>query len=134
MAIMIDSNVILDVISQDPIWFEWSSEKMKTHARDDVFVINPIIYSEVSIGYDQIEEVENLFIPTYFTRESIPWEACFLAGKCFLSYRKKGGSKTSPLPDFYIGSHALVRGYRLITRDAARYRTYFPQLELISPI
>ena len=133
MAIMIDSNVILDIVSQDREWFEWSCETVKSLAQGNVLVINAVIYSEVSIGYKNIEEVEDLFVPDYFIREPIPWEACFLAGKCFLNYRKKGGTKTSPLPDFFIGAHALVRGLRLLTRDTARYRTYFPRLQLISP-
>lgn len=133
MAIIIDSNVILDVVSQDPVWFEWSSSKIKEHSSRDVFIVNSIIYAEVSIGYNRIEEIEDLFTTSYFVREPIPWEACFLAGKCFLQYRKKGGTRTSPLPDFFIGSHALVRGYPLLTRDAARYKTYFPKLHLITP-
>lgn len=130
---MIDSNVILDVVSKDPIWFEWSSAMLKELANSEFFIINSIIYSEVSIGFERIEEVEELFNPTYFSREPIPWEACFLAGKSFLQYRKKGGLRASPLPDFFIGSHALVRGYRLLTRDVARYKTYFPKLQLINP-
>lgn len=130
---MIDSNVILDVVSHDSVWFEWSSTKMKELSTKDIFIVNSIIYSEVSIGYHRIEEVESLFTPSYFVREPIPWEACFLAGKCFLQYRKKGGTRTSPLPDFFIGSHALVRGCHLLTRDAARYKTYFPKLHLITP-
>ena len=130
---MIDSNVILDVVSRNQEWFEWSSNTIQTLSQNDIFVINSIIYSEVSIGYADIKEVEDLFMPSYFVREPLPWEACFLAGKCFLNYRKKGGTKTSPLPDFFIGSHALVRGYVLLTRDSARYRTYFPKLQLIAP-
>ena len=133
MAIMIDSNIILDVVLKDPIWSEWSSEKLKEFVNNDTLIINSIIYSEVSIGFEEIEQVEALFTPAYFSREPIPWEACFLAGKCFLQYRKKGGVKTNPLPDFFIGSHALVRGYPLLTRDKARYKTYFPRLQLISP-
>lgn len=130
---MIDSNVILDVVTQDPIWFNWSSTKIKELSSSDLFIVNSIIYSEVSIGYHRIEEVETLFTPSYFVREPIPWEACFLAGKCFLQYRQKGGEKNSPLPDFFIGSHALVRGYHLLTRDVARYQKYFPKLHLITP-
>jgi predicted nucleic acid-binding protein len=130
---MIDSNVILDIVTKDPVWFEWSSKLMRELASSHIFIINSIIYSEVSIGFERIEEVEELFVSTYFTREPIPWEACFLAGKCFLQYRKKGGVKTNPLPDFFIGSHALINGYRLLTRDTARYKTYFPKLKLITP-
>ncbi len=130
---MIDSNVILDIVTEDKEWFEWSSYIVKLLSQEEIFLINSVIYSEVSIGFKKIEEVEELFVSDYFVREPIPWEACFLAGKCFLSYRKKGGLTTNPLPDFFIGAHALVRGTKLLTRDTARYRTYFPQLQLISP-
>lgn len=133
MAIMIDSNVILDIILQDANWYTWSSEKMSVLCEDNIFIVNSIVYAEVSIGFERIEEVEELFLPNYFVREPIPWEACFLAGKSFLQYKKKGGTKASPLPDFFIGSHALIKGYRLLTRDVSRYKTYFPKLQLISP-
>jgi predicted nucleic acid-binding protein len=98
-----------------------------------VLVINPIIFAEVSIGYAQAEHVEDVMPANRFRREPLPYEAAFLAGKAFLHYRRRGGTKTSPMPDFYIGAHAAVRGYRLLTRDAARYRTYFPTIELIAP-
>jgi predicted nucleic acid-binding protein len=130
---MIDSNVILDIVTNDQKWFKWSSETVQALASDHALIINSIIYAEVSVGYKRIEEVEALFQSEYFIREQLPWEACFLAGKCFLSYRKQGGTKTSPLPDFFIGSHALVKGYTLVTRDVSRYKTYFPQLKLIVP-
>lgn len=133
MAILIDSNVILDIVLKDPQWFNWSSNTVKSFSQSDVLVINTVIYSEVSIGYETIEEVEQLFMPNYFVREPIPWEACFLAGKCFVKYRKRGGTKNSPLPDFFIGAHALVKGLHLMTRDEARYKTYFPTLKLICP-
>jgi predicted nucleic acid-binding protein len=130
---MIDSNIILDVITNDSQWFNWSSGALKACAQDDVLIINSVIYAEVSVGFSRIEEVELLFTPPYFQSEQIPREACFLAGKCFVEYRRKGGAKRSPLPDFFIGSHALVRGHRLLTRDQGRYRTYFPKLKLITP-
>jgi predicted nucleic acid-binding protein len=98
-----------------------------------VLVINPIIFAEVSIGYSSIEDLEEVVPADVFRREPLPYEAAFLAGKCFLAYRRRGGVRISPLPDFYIGAHAAVRGYRLLTRDAARYRTYFPTVELIAP-
>ena len=96
-------------------------------------VINPIIYAEVSIRYSRIEDLEAALPRTLLDREAIPYEAAFLAGKCFLAYRQRGGTKRSPLPDFFIGAHAAVAGYRLLTRDAARYRSYFPRLSLIAP-
>lgn len=98
-----------------------------------VVAINPIIYAEVSVGFAHIEELEAALPVLSFHRLALPWEAAFLAGKCFVSYRKRGGSRLSPLPDFYIGAHASVSGMTLLTRDAARYRTYFPKLKLIAP-
>ena len=133
MEILVDSNVILDVVTEDRKWFRWSSEALADHGENHTLVINPIIYSEVSIGFERIEEVEEILSPAYFRRDQIPWEAAFLAGKCFLDYRRKGGSRHSTLPDFFIGAHALVSGMKLITRDPARYRTYFPSLKLIAP-
>jgi predicted nucleic acid-binding protein len=96
-------------------------------------VINPIVYAEVSIRYSRIEELDAALPKTMFDREAIPYEAAFLAGKCFRACRRSGGPRPSPLPDFFIGAHAAVAGYRLLTRDAARYRTYFPKLSLITP-
>jgi hypothetical protein len=98
-----------------------------------VLAINAVIYSEVSVGYDRIEDIEEILPQELFKREAIPFAAAFLAGKCFLDYRRRGGTRTSPLPDFFIGAHAAVAGYALLTRDINRYRTYFPRLELISP-
>jgi predicted nucleic acid-binding protein len=98
-----------------------------------MLVINPIIYAEVSIGYARVDHVEAVLPANRFNREPLPYEAAFLAGKSFLAYRRRGGVRRSPLPDFYIGAHAAVRGYRLLTRDAARYRTYSPTVELIAP-
>jgi predicted nucleic acid-binding protein len=130
---LVDSSVILDIVTEDPAWAEWS-EGALAHARDDgMLVINPIVYAEVSTGFDRIEDLDDAVPADDFQREAVPYEAGFLAGKAFLAYRKRGGQKRSPLPDFYIGAHAAVRGYRLLTRDVARYRTYFPTLNLIAP-
>lgn len=131
--VLVDSSVLLDVVTDDPEWSDWSSGRLEECADESVLVINPIVYAEVSIGFERIEEVEELIAPEFFRREGLPWEAAFLAGKCFLAYRRRGGERRSPLPDFYIGAHAAVRGYRLLTRDARRYRTYFPRLELMAP-
>jgi predicted nucleic acid-binding protein len=133
MDIVVDSNVILDIVTEDKKWFPWSSEALTHYSETHALVINPVIYAEVSIGFDRIEEVEDVLSPMFFRRDPIPWEAAFLAGKCFLDYRKKGGGKRSPLPDFFIGAHAAVLGIPLLTRDASRYRTYFPKLRLIAP-
>jgi predicted nucleic acid-binding protein len=132
-AIMVDSNVLLDLMTEDARWLSWSAEAVEKAADRFRLVINPIIYAEVSIRYSRIEDLEAALPRAILDREAIPYEAAFLAGKCFLVYRKRGGAKRSPLPDFFIGAHAAVAGYRLLTRDAARYRSYFPRLPLIAP-
>jgi len=131
MDILVDSNVILDILTVDKKWFPWSSETLMNSAEQNVLVINPIIYAEVSIRFDRIEDFEDVLSPSLFRRDPLPWEAAFLAGKCFLSYRRKGGRKRSPLPDFFIGAHALIAEMVLLTRDPTRYRTYFPKLRLM---
>ncbi len=133
MPVLVDSNVILDIFTEDPKWFSWSSRTLAECAEKDLLIINPIIYAEVSIRFERIEELEEALPPEFFIREELPWEAAFLAGKCFLLYKRRKGKKTSPLPDFYIGAHAAVCGYTLLTRDARRYRSYFPKLRLIAP-
>jgi predicted nucleic acid-binding protein len=132
-AVLIDANVLLDVMTEDGRWLAWSAEAMGRAADRHRLVINPVIYAEVSIRYSRIEELEAALPKTMFDREAIPYEAAFLAGKSFLAYRRRGGTKRSPLPDFFIGAHAAVAGYLLMTRDATRYRTYFPKLSLIAP-
>jgi len=131
--ILVDSNVLLDVITDDPTWAAWSSRSLEQAADEAILVINAIIYAEVSIGFASIEVLEEALPPDLYRREHLPYEAAFLAGKAFMRYRKAGGVRHAPLPDFYIGAHAAVAGYRLLTRDEARYRTYFPTLELIAP-
>ena len=131
--VLVDSNVILDVATDDPVWEDWSSNALARSADESVLVINPLVYAEVSIGFERIEELEDVLPVSMFRRDVLPYEAAFLAGKCFLAYRKRGGARISPLPDFYIGAHAAVAGFRLLTRDASRYETYFPKIELISP-
>jgi predicted nucleic acid-binding protein len=130
---MVDSNVLLDVVTDDPTWAAWSSQSLERAADDAILLINALIYAEVSVGFDSIEALEQALPPDLYRREHLPYEAAFLAGKVFVRYREAGGSRQSPLPDFYIGAHAAVAGYRLLTRDASRYRTYFPTLELIAP-
>jgi predicted nucleic acid-binding protein len=132
-VVLVDTSVILDVVSQDEEWQDWSAAMLAEHAEDGVLVINPVIYAEVSVYFDAIEDVDEAVPRDYFRRDAVPWEAAFLAGKCFLRYRKQGGGRRSPLPDFFIGAHAAVCGYTLLTRDARRYRTYFPKLRLVSP-
>ena len=132
-SVLVDSNVILDVVTGDPQWSEWSGSMLAHHADRSVLVINPIIYAEVSVGFERIEELDEALPADSFRRDPLPWEAAFLAGKCFLAYRRQGGSRRSPLPDFYIGAHAAVAGLPLLTRDVRRYRTYFPRLVLLTP-
>jgi len=131
--VMLDSNVLLDVLTEDPAWFEWSSRALEECAQDHILVINPIIYAEVSIGFDRMEDLDAALPENLIERRPIPLEAAFLAGKCFLKYRGRGGQKQSTLPDFFIGAHAAVEKMTLLTRDASRYRTYFPRLRLICP-
>ncbi len=133
MDILVDSNVILDIVTEDKKWFPWSSQTLAKYAETHTLVINPIIYAEVSVGFDRIEDVEEVLPSAFFRRDPIPWEAAFLAAKCFLAYRRRRGKKSSPLPDFFIGAHAAVLGIPLLTRDIARYRTYFPKLKIITP-
>lgn len=132
-GVLVDSNVILDVLTEDPTWFDWSSAALAAAAEREVLVVNPLVYAEVSVRFERIEELDAALPPEHFRREGLPWEAGFLAGKCFRSYRRGGGTRRSPLPDFYVGAHAAVRGYTLLTRDPGRYRTYFPRLKLIAP-
>jgi predicted nucleic acid-binding protein len=129
---LVDSNVLLDVATEDPDWGRWSTEALASAANEGPLLINALVYAEVSIGFSTIEELDDAVPPDIFTRVPLPYEAAFLAGKAFLTYRR-GGVKTTPLPDFYIGAHAAVSGHRLLTRDARRYRTYFPTVELIAP-
>jgi predicted nucleic acid-binding protein len=132
-VVLVDSNVILDVLTEDAQWLGWSAEALAQAAEVDILAINPIIYAEVSVRFERIEELEEALPATLFRREPLPWEAGFLAGKCFLAYRRRGGPRRSPLPDFYVGAHAAVRAMTLLTRDAGRYRSYFPTLSLIAP-
>ncbi|MGO1181557.1 MAG: type II toxin-antitoxin system VapC family toxin [Micrococcaceae bacterium] len=130
---LVDSNVLLDVLTDDPTWSPWSSTTLQEAIDHGPVVINPIIYAEISIGFDRIEDLDEAVPAHYFTREPLPWAAGFIAGKAFFSYRRNGGIRLSPLPDFYIGAHAAVSGHRLLTRDRARYETYFPSVDLVTP-
>ena len=124
---------LLDVATENPHFYDWSAGQLELLAETRTLVINPLIYAEVSVGFTRIEEVDKVLPPEFFTRDAIPYEAGFLAGKCFLQYRRRAGKKTSPLPDFLIGAHAAVQGYDLLTRDASRFRTYFPSVRIIAP-
>jgi len=132
-ATLVDSNVILDVLTEDDHWLDWSAGRLSNAARTGMLVINPIIYAEVAVGFERIEDLDDALPAHYYRRHPLPFEAAFLAGQCFLSYRRRGGDRRSPLPDFYIGAHAALAGFTLLTRDARRYRTYFPKLRIVAP-
>lgn len=131
--VLVDSNVLLDVLTEDARWYAWSAGRLAALADTAGLVINPLIYSEVSLGFETLEALDETLSPRWFRREPLPWAAAFLAGKCFQQYRRAGGPRRSPLPDFYIGAHAAIMDMRLLTRDARRYRSYLPKLELIAP-
>jgi predicted nucleic acid-binding protein len=130
---LVDSCVLLDVITGDKRWADWSAGQIATAMDTGRVVINPLIYAEVSVGYETIEELEELLPASDYEREPLPYSAGFAAGKAFVRYRRGGGDKRSPMPDFYIGAHAAVAGYQLLTRDVARYGTYFPTLAIVAP-
>jgi predicted nucleic acid-binding protein len=132
-ATLVDACVILDLTTDDPKWADWSADAIAEAADAGPLVINPIIYAEISVDFTSIEELDELIDDADLRRESLPFEAGFLAGKAYLNYRRRGGSRRSPLADFYIGAHAAIAGHRLLTRDTNRYRSYFPALQLISP-
>ena len=132
-TVLVDSNVIFDVLEEDPVWGEWSEEALRDCAVSGTLVINPIIYAEVSVGYARVEDLEAAVPPDVFRREDLTYDAAFLAGKAYLAFLDNGGKRTTPLPDFYIGAHAATAKYELLTRDPKVYRTYFPGLKLITP-
>ena len=130
---LLDSNILLDLFTEDEDWFEWSAAMVAEAGENGDLYINPIIYAEVSVRFDRIEELDEALPPSSYRRAQLPWEAGFLAGQAFETYRRGGGTKRSPIADFYIGAHATVAGFTLLTRDEKRYRTYFPRLRIISP-
>ena len=132
-GVLVYSNVLLDVATDDLNWSGWSERALAECAEHTTLIINPIIYAEVSIGYTTIEALDAALPANLYQREPLPWAAGFLAGKCFLQYRRRGGLRNSPLPDFYIGAHAAIARLALLTRDAARYRSYFPAMEILAP-
>lgn len=130
---LVDANVLLDVLTDDPIWGPWSASALEVVAESGPVWINPIIYAEASVRFSRIEDAEDALPPEDYRRAPLPWEAAFLAGKAFLAYRRRGGARTSPLPDFFIGAHAAVADLTLLTRDGSRYETYFPTVRLLAP-
>jgi len=132
-AILVDTNVILDVVGRDPNWWKWSVDQLEQAAMRGRLLINPVVYTEFSIAFERIEEVDRVVQQFRLRVEETPKEALFLAGKVYLQYRKNKGTKSAPLPDFFIGAHAAVKGVPLLTRDVARYQSYFPTVRLITP-
>lgn len=132
-GVFVDSCVLLDLFTDDPNWADWSESILEKYSKTNTLYINSIVYTEVSIGFDKIEEVEAAISELGIKVVEIPREALFLTGKVFLQYRRNKGTKKSPLPDFFIGAHATVSQFELITRDSAKYNTYYPQLKLIDP-
>ncbi|GGL46111.1 type II toxin-antitoxin system VapC family toxin [Planomonospora parontospora] len=130
---LVDSCVLLDILMDDPKWADWSDEAVAQAREEGPVAINQVIYAEISVGFTGIEDLDEALPAGEIERYDLPYEAGFLAGKAFAAYRQRGGQKRSPLPDFYIGAHAALQKYRLITRDTARYRTYFPTVTLITP-
>ncbi len=130
---LVDTNVLFDYLSEDSEWFEWSAAMIADAAENGTLAINPIIFAEVSVRYDRVDDIERALPSDYFIRAPLPWDAAFLAAKAFERHRRRVGMKRSPLPDFFIGAHAAVTGMTLLTRDARRYRTYFPKLRIIAP-
>ena len=130
---LVDTNVLLDVLTADPTWASWSETMLARALDDGEVVIDPIVYAEVSVGLSRIEDLDDALPPALFVRDELPWTAGFLAGRAYRDYRRRGGTRTAPLPDFYIGAHAAVAGMRLLTRDRARYTTYFPTVDVIAP-
>jgi hypothetical protein len=130
---LIDTNVFLDIAKEDARWRAWSGRQLSEAADEGSLVVNQVVYAELAVGYPNIEALDAALKPERFRRESIPWDAAFVAGLAFLDYRRRGGTRSSPLPDFFIGAHAAVRGYHLLTRDRGHYATYFPTLSVITP-
>ena len=132
-GVLVDSCVILDIVTEDPKWLEWSAKALEKYANQVTLFINPIIYSEVSIGFQKIEELETVLPHAIFKRIPLPWEAAFLAGKAFYQYRQSGGERALPLPDFFIGAHAVIENLHLLTRDIKRFLYYYPTLHILAP-
>ena len=130
---LIDANVLIDIITKDVVWYDWSTGAMKSAARISAVYINPLIYAEVSTQFSSIEKLDRVLPSSLLRRAQLPYGAGFLAAKAFVAYRRRGGSLRSPMPDFYIGAHAVVQNLTLVTRDVRRYRNYFPTLRLVAP-
>ena len=132
-GVLVDSNIILDVFLNDLKWADWSESKLEEYSVQTSLYINSIIYSEISIGFELIEDLESAISKAGFQLLEIPKEALFLAGKTYVKYKRRKGVKRTPLPDFFIGAQAAVLDLELLTRDVSRYESYFPTVKLIAP-
>lgn len=130
---MPDSNVLIDLLDAGEEWHEWSSRTLVDCRKRGRLITNQVIFAEVSVTFQRLEDVHDYFAAGEIAREDVPWDAAFLAGRVHLAYRRRSGIRVSPLPDFFVGAHALVRDYTLVTRDARRFRTYFPSLRIVTP-
>ena len=131
--VLVDANVLLDLFTADEVWQEWSRTQLGEALREDGAGVNPIVYAEVSLAFAHARELDEQLEVLGIHRFELPYEAAFPAARAFARYRRQGGRRRSPLPDFYIGAHAEVKSLRLLTRDAARYRTYFPKVDVVAP-
>ena len=131
--LLVDTNVLVDVLQNDPQWADWSIAQLRAQAQLHALAINPVIYAELSLSFSTFEALDRAVATMELALHEVPRPALFLAGKAYLQYRQRGGAKAQVLPDFFIGAHAAVEGWPLLTRDASRFRTYFPRLEVIAP-
>jgi predicted nucleic acid-binding protein len=131
--LLVDTNVLVDVLQNDPQWADWSIAQLRAQAQLHALVINPVIYAELSLSFSNFEALDRVVATMELAMHEVPRPALFLAGKAYLQYRRRGGGKAQVLPDFFIGAHAAVEGWPLLTRDASRFRTYFPGLDVIAP-
>lgn len=131
--LLVDTNVLVDVLQDDPQWADWSIGQLRAQAQIHELVINPVVYAEMSLSFTTLEALDAVVAKMELTLHEIPRPALFLAGKAFAQYRRRGGGKAQVLPDFFIGAHAAVQGWALLTRDASRFRTYFPSLRVLAP-
>ena len=131
--LLVDTNVLVDVLQNDPQWADWSIAQLRAQAQLHALAINPVIYAELSLSFSTLEALDRVVDTLELALHEVPRPALFLAGKAYLQCRRRGGAKAQVLPDFFIGAHAAVEGWPLLTRDARRFRTYFPRLEVIAP-
>ena len=131
--LLVDTNVLVDVLQNDPQWADWSIAQLRAQAQLHALAINPVIYAELSLSFSTLEALDRVVATLELALHEVPRPALFLAGKAYLQYRRRGGAKAQVLPDFFIGAHAAVEGWPLLTRDASRFRTYFPSLEVVAP-